>query len=133
MHRRCVSIVVAAAGAAVFAGCSSASRISVGSVPRGSDRSLTEAARTADASVPQADSAPYIKRVGDAVTVSGRTADQLQFDFIVDQHRLIKLPLGADLRAASLTGSELERLIRSSSLNNRIYLDVTSPSRRDSR
>lgn len=67
----------------------------------------------------------YRLRVGDALVVAVRTPAEQMFELVIDEHGLIKLPLIPDIRAAGMTGSELERTIKNAYINNKIYRDVT--------
>ncbi len=67
----------------------------------------------------------YRLRVGDAIVVAVRTPAEQQFELVIDEHGLIKLPLIPDVRAAGMTGSELERTIKNAYISNKIYRDVT--------
>ncbi len=67
----------------------------------------------------------YRLRVGDAVVVSVRAPAEQQYELIIDEYGMIKLPMIPDIRAAGMTGSELERAIKSSYINNKIYREVT--------
>lgn len=102
------------------------------SAPLRLDRSQPYTAPTASApATPVAQLPPgptavaYRLRPGDAIVVTVRTPAEQQFEIVIDEHGLIKLPLIPDIRAAGMTGSELERTIKSAYINNKIYRDVT--------
>lgn len=79
----------------------------------------------APAPAPGPTAVAYRLRVGDAVIVSVRTPVEQQYELIIDEYGMIKLPMIPDIRAAGMTGSDLERAIKSSYINNKIYRDIT--------
>lgn len=140
MNRWIKTIAGAALGAAFIAGC--ATRESEDGpflpAPLRLDRSQPYApaggaqgyaptsAVTPPVSVPPGPTAvAYRLRVGDALVVAVRTPAEQMFELVIDEHGVIKLPLIPDIRAAGMTGSELERTIKSAYINNKIYRDVT--------
>lgn len=123
-----------ALGGAILSGCATreASEDPLPSAPLRLDRSqpYTSPGTTAPAApVTQLPPGPtavaYRLRPGDAIVVAVRTPAEQQFELVIDEHGLIKLPLIPDIRAAGMTGSELERTIKSAYINNKIYRDVT--------
>ena len=67
----------------------------------------------------------YRLRPGDSIVVIIHTPAVQQFEIVLDENGIIKLPLIPDIRAAGLTGSELERYIKNAYVSNKIYRDVT--------
>ncbi len=126
-----VRIMAALVVGLVVAGCSSAPQdpIPPSTVPLRVDRTPPYGPAGMEPSSPSASVAPtpaaYRLRSGDAIVVTVRTPAEQQFEMIVDEHGMIKLPLIPDIRAAGLTGSELERFIKNSYISNQIYRNVT--------
>ncbi len=69
----------------------------------------------------------YRLRAGDPLSVTLRTPGQDQVDTTVDEYGMIRLPLMVEpLRAAGLTGTELERAIERAYVERDIYRNVTA-------
>lgn len=130
--KRLISVI--ALGSAILGGCATRepSDEPLPSAPLRLDRSqpytstgTTPAAAPVTQLPPGPTAVAYRLRPGDPIVVAVRTPAEQQFELVVDEHGLIKLPLIPDIRAAGMTGSELERTIKSAYINNKIYRDVT--------
>jgi len=67
----------------------------------------------------------YRLRPGDGIVVNVHTPAVQQFEVVLDENGMIKLPLIPDIRAAGLTAAELGRYIKNAYIANKIYRDVT--------
>ncbi len=82
---------------------------------------------------PSADPAPavstggasYRLRPGDTIVIHIRTVQLEQFEMIVDENGDVKLPYIGTVRAAGLTGSELENRVQSDYISKKIYRYLT--------
>ncbi len=84
------------------------------------DAPVAETASTAESAA-----VAYRLRPGDSIVVAVRTPAEQLYEMMVDENGMIKLPLIPDIRAAGMTGSELEREIKNAYISHRIYRDVT--------
>lgn len=69
--------------------------------------------------------ASYRLRPGDTIVIHLRTVQLEQFEMIVDENGDVKLPFIGTVRAAGLTGSELEDRIQSDYISKKIYRYLT--------
>jgi len=69
--------------------------------------------------------ASYRLRPGDTIVIHLRTVQLEQFEMIVDENGDVKLPFIGAVRAAGLTGSELEDQIQRDYISKKIYRYLT--------
>lgn len=69
--------------------------------------------------------ASYRLRPGDTIVIHLRTVQLEQFEMIVDENGDVKLPFIGTVRAAGMTGSELENQIQSDYISKKIYRYLT--------
>lgn len=69
--------------------------------------------------------ASYRLRPGDTIVIHLRTTQLEQFEMIVDENGDVKLPYIGAVRAAGMTGSELENQIQSDYISKKIYKYLT--------
>ena len=75
--------------------------------------------------LPSTGGASYKLRSGDTLVISLRTTQPEQFEMIVDENGEVKMPYIGAVKAAGLTGSELEDRIQKEYIEKKIYRYLT--------
>lgn len=93
--------------------------------PKAAESNAVATTDAVDAVLPSTGGASYRLRSGDTLIISLRTVQVEQFETLVNEDGDVKLPFIGVVRAAGLTGSELENKIQKDYIEKKIYRYMT--------